>query len=136
MVYGFTLIYHLNDSSIFQWMHHPQKVLFQTALIILQNRICVINKSSLWLQKAELRCLLPRSLLDRGFFSECTAKIEGNDKCEDQVRSHSWSGQRKMPSYLNKLVFPDNFLTALRTIALQEDEIFQVSSMLEEVRVL
>ncbi|XP_030929491.1 uncharacterized protein LOC115955500 isoform X2 [Quercus lobata] len=84
-------------------------------------------------QKAELRCLLPRSLLDRGFFSECTAKIEGNDKCEDQVRSHSWSGQRKMPSYLNKLVFPDNFLTALRTIALQEDEIFQVSSMLEEL---
>ena len=79
---------------------------------------------------------MPRSLLDRGFFSEWTAKIEGNDKCEDQVRSHSWSGQRKMPSYLNKLVFPDNFLTALRTIALQEDEIFQVSSMLEEVQFL
>ena len=79
---------------------------------------------------------MPRSLLDCGYFSECTAKIEGNDKGEDQVRSHSWSGQRKMPSYLNKLVFPDNFLTALRTIALQEDEIFQVSSMLEEVRFL
>uniref|UniRef100_A0A2N9JB94 Uncharacterized protein n=1 Tax=Fagus sylvatica TaxID=28930 RepID=A0A2N9JB94_FAGSY len=84
-------------------------------------------------QKAELRCLLPRSLLDHGFFSECTAKIEQNNKSGDRVHNYSWSGQRKMPSYLDKLVFPENLLTALRTIALQEDELFQVSSLLEEL---
>jgi hypothetical protein len=33
-------------------------------------------------QKAELRCRLQRSLLDHGFFSECTAKRIGNDKCD------------------------------------------------------
>ncbi|KAL5166988.1 Ribulose-1,5 bisphosphate carboxylase/oxygenase large subunit N-methyltransferase, chloroplastic [Glycine soja] len=41
--------------------------------------------------------------------------------------------QRKMPSYVNKLVFPEKFMTTLRTIAMQEDELFKVSSMLEEL---
>jgi len=63
-------------------------------------------------------------------------KSKGNDKCEGRVCNYSWSGQRKTPSYLNKLVFPEKFLTALRTIALQEDELFQVQSMLEEVQFL
>jgi hypothetical protein len=102
----------------------------------LLNKICFINKSSLCSQKAELRCLLPRSLLDHGFFSERTAKGKGNDKCEGRVCNYSWSGQRKTPSYLNKMVFPEKFLTALRTIALKEDELFQVQSMLEEVQFL
>lgn len=85
-------------------------------------------------QKAELRCLLPRSLLDHGFFPVGIPKDEGNDSCRrDQVCSYSWSGERKMPSYLNKLVFPDKFLSALRIIAMKEDEIFQVSTLLEEV---
>ncbi|KAF8379405.1 hypothetical protein HHK36_028840 [Tetracentron sinense] len=85
-------------------------------------------------QKAEMRCLLPRSLLDHGFFPACTPQNEGSNKCSiDRVCNYSWSGQRKMPSYLNKLVFPEDFLTALRTIAMQEDEILQVSSLLEEV---
>lgn len=79
---------------------------------------------------------MPRSLLDHGFFSECIAKIEQNNKSGDRVHNYSWSGQRKMPSYLDKLVFPENLLTALRTIALQEDELFQVSSLLEEVQFL
>lgn len=38
-----------------------------------------------------------------------------------------------MPSYINKLVFPENFLTALRTIAMQENNISQVSEFLEEL---
>ncbi|PON85193.1 hypothetical protein TorRG33x02_190370 [Trema orientale] len=38
-----------------------------------------------------------------------------------------------MPSYLDKLVFPENFLSALRTIAMQEDEPFKVSTLLEEL---
>nr|AKM76813.1 SET domain-containing protein [Monsonia marlothii] len=79
-------------------------------------------------QKADMRCLLHRSLLDRGFFSE------GNNNTEvDQTCNYSWSGQRKIPSYVNKLVFPEGFLTTLRTIAMREDELFKVSSLLEEL---
>ena len=32
------------------------------------------------------------------------------------------------------MVFPEKFMTTLRTIAMQEDEVFKVSSMLEEVQ--
>ncbi|XP_038708297.1 uncharacterized protein LOC120003395 isoform X3 [Tripterygium wilfordii] len=84
-------------------------------------------------QKAELRCLLPKSLLDRGFFPASIPNNGCSDKCmTDKISNFSWSGQRKMPSYLNKLVFPEEFLTALRTIAMKEDELFKVSSLLEE----
>ncbi|THG06216.1 hypothetical protein TEA_019801 [Camellia sinensis var. sinensis] len=38
-----------------------------------------------------------------------------------------------MPSYVKKLVFPKDFFTNLRTIAKQEDEIYQVSSLLQEL---
>ncbi|CAL5400351.1 unnamed protein product [Camellia sinensis] len=57
-----------------------------------------------------------------------------NDKCTtDPFRNYSWCGQRKMPSHVKKLVFPEDFLTTLRTIAKQEDEIYQVSSLLQEL---
>lgn len=82
-------------------------------------------------QKAEMRCLLSKTLLDHGFFSN---KKETNGKCkENEVPNFSWSGQRKTPSYLNKLVFPEEFLTCLRTIAMGEDEIYKVTSLLQEV---
>ncbi|XP_020538444.1 uncharacterized protein LOC105643059 isoform X2 [Jatropha curcas] len=85
-------------------------------------------------QKGELRCLLPKSLLDHGFFPVGTPNNDNNGKCKnDPVCNFSWSGQRKTPSYINKLVFPDDFLTSLRTIAMQEDELYKVSSMLEEL---
>lgn len=100
-------------------------------------QIC-FNGNDLSLQKAELRCLLRKSLLEHGFFAAGHPKDGNNDnKLEvDRISSFSWSGQRRMPSYLNKLVFPENFLTALRTIAMQEDEISKVSSLLEEVQLL
>lgn len=85
-------------------------------------------------QKAELRCLLPRSLLNCGFFPTCTPKEEKRDtNAINLVSSFSWSGQRKMPSYINKLVFPEDFLTALRTLSMKEDELYRVASLLEEV---
>ena len=88
-------------------------------------------------QKAELRCLLPRSLLDNGFFPGGTRQKQSSHKCTvDRVSNYSWCGQRKMPSYVSKLVFPEDFLTALRTIAMQEDELYQVSSLLQEVCLL
>ena len=36
---------------------------------------------------------------------------------------------------MNKLVFPEMFLSTLRTIAMNEDELYQVSTLLEEVLV-
>lgn len=85
-------------------------------------------------QKGELRCLLPRSLLKNGFFLESTLP-EGTSKKDtgNQGFNYSWSGHRKMPSYTDKLIFPENFLTALRTITIKENEIYQVSSLLEEL---
>ncbi|KAL2892306.1 [Fructose-bisphosphate aldolase]-lysine N-methyltransferase chloroplastic [Bienertia sinuspersici] len=85
-------------------------------------------------QKAELRCLLPKSMLDHGFFSCLSSESKNlNGGAQDNVSSYSWSGQRKTPSYANKLVFPEDFLTTLRTIAMQENEIFNVQSLLEEL---
>lgn len=92
------------------------------------------NSEKFSLQKAQLRCLLPKSVLNHGFFPQTTSKIRESDE-KETVRScnFSWSGQRKMPSYMNKLVFSEDFLTGLRTIAMQEEEIYKVSAMLEEV---
>ncbi|KAL2233953.1 UNVERIFIED_CONTAM: hypothetical protein Sindi_1127500 [Sesamum indicum] len=85
-------------------------------------------------EKGELRCLLPRNLLKSGFFPEST--LPGGTSNKDsgsQGFNYSWSGQRKAPSYINKLVFPEEFLTALRTITMKENELYQVSSLLEEL---
>ncbi|KAK4379343.1 hypothetical protein RND71_001205 [Anisodus tanguticus] len=85
-------------------------------------------------QKAELRCLLPRSLLNRGFFPPSNSSVEDQDKSgSSQVCNYSWSGQRKTPSYLHKLVFPADFLNALRTLSMKENELYRVSSLLEEL---
>lgn len=85
-------------------------------------------------QKGEMRCLLPKSLLAHGFFQVNTQQKERDDKITaGQVCNYSWSGQRKIPSYVNKLVFPDDFLTVLRTIAMTEDQLFQVSSLLQQL---
>ncbi|POO00932.1 SET domain-containing protein [Trema orientale] len=84
-------------------------------------------------QNVEMRCLLPRGLLDHGFFQVGIRKIDDDGYKRESVCSYSWSGQRKMPSYLDKLLFPENFLSALRTIAMQEDELFKVSTLLEEL---
>lgn len=86
------------------------------------------------LQKAELRCLLPKSSLNHGFFSE--RNEDSKKSLVGQSYNYSWSGQRKVPSYLSKLVFPQEFLVALRTIAMQEHELRQVVSLLEEVKVV
>ncbi|KAG8391742.1 hypothetical protein BUALT_Bualt01G0218700 [Buddleja alternifolia] len=85
-------------------------------------------------RRGELRCLLRRSLLKNGFFPESTFLGGTSDKDTAGRDFHySWSGDRKMPSYVNKLIFPEEFLTALRTIAMKENELYQVSSLLEEL---
>ncbi|XP_048321771.2 uncharacterized protein LOC107432673 isoform X7 [Ziziphus jujuba] len=123
-LYGFVLD---NNPDDYLMVHYPVEALQSTPFSDSKAQL-------LEAQKAELRCLLPRSLLDHGFFTVDIPKDEGNDDCKhDKGCSYSWSGERKMPSYLNKLVFPEKFLSALRTIAMKEDELFQVSSLLEEL---
>lgn len=109
--------------------------MFHVAYAVMQVNKC-FHCFILWfLQKGELRCLLPRSLLNNGFFPESTFPGGTNHKdTGSRGFNYSWSGHRKMPSYINKLVFPEQFLTALRTITMKESEVYQVSSLLEEVR--
>ncbi|KAG2725005.1 hypothetical protein I3760_01G047000 [Carya illinoinensis] len=122
-LYGFVID---NNPDDYLMVHYPMEAIQNVPFS--DSKVQLLEA-----QKAELRCLLPRTLLDHGFFSESTEKSERTDKWEGRVCNYSWSGQRKLPSYLNKLVFPESFLTGLRTIALLEEQIFLVSSMLEEL---
>ncbi|GMH21694.1 hypothetical protein Nepgr_023536 [Nepenthes gracilis] len=123
-LYGFVIEDNPDD---YLMVHYPVEAL--------QNVSFSESKSQLLdAQKAEYRCLLPRSLLDHGFFPECCSGNISKDKpIIDRVCNYSWSGERKTPSYKNKLVFPEDFLTSLRTISMQEDELFKVSSLLAEL---
>ncbi|KAB1216230.1 [Fructose-bisphosphate aldolase]-lysine N-methyltransferase, chloroplastic [Morella rubra] len=121
-LYEFVIDDNLDD---YLMVHYPMEAIQSVPFSQLKSQLFEA-------QKAELKCLLPRSLLDQGYSLESTTRSEGNDSCENRVCNYSWSGRHKMPSYLNKLVFPENFLTAWRTIALKE-ELFQVSSKLEEL---
>ncbi|KAK2415116.1 SET domain-containing protein [Trifolium repens] len=121
-LYGFVIDGNKDD---YLMVHYPTEAI---------NTISFSESKSqlLEVQNAEMRCLLPKTLLDNGFFPLGTEKSGENKKCNN-VCNYSWSGQRKIPSYVNKLVFPEKFMATLRTIAMQEDELFKVSSMLEEL---
>ncbi|MQL95437.1 hypothetical protein Taro_028105, partial [Colocasia esculenta] len=112
------------------------KVTVHYPIEALQNVPFADSKAHLLeIQKAEFRCLLSKSLLDHGFFSgKLTEDVDRNNKPLNQHCGYSWSGQREVPSYLNKFVFPEEFLSALRIISLQEHELTQVSALLEEVK--
>uniref|UniRef100_A0A8I6YAJ3 SET domain-containing protein n=1 Tax=Hordeum vulgare subsp. vulgare TaxID=112509 RepID=A0A8I6YAJ3_HORVV len=124
-LYGFVVD---NNPDDYLMVHYPVEALRQ-----LQS--ADIKMKLIEMQKAELRCLLPTSLLDRGFFGTSTSSGEDDDnkKNASHFSSYSWSGQRKVPSYLKKNVFPQEFLSTLRTIAMQEHELEQVASLLGEV---
>lgn len=123
-LYGFVID---NNPDDYLMVHYPSEAL--------QSLPCSESKLQLLeAQKAGLRHLLPRSLLGHGFFSANSTLEESSDKIASvQLHTYSWCGQRKTPSYLNKLVFPEDLLTTLRTIAIQEDEIYQVASLLQEL---
>ncbi|KAL4188161.1 hypothetical protein AMTRI_Chr09g42690 [Amborella trichopoda] len=122
-LYGFVVD---NNPDDYLMLHYPTEALQQVP--------CAESKAQLLeIQKAEMRCLLGKSLLQNGFFSQNHSQNEDIMHPNVPVINYSWSGTRKAPSYLNKLVFPENFMTALRTIAMEEDELLQVSSLLEEL---
>nr|CAD1830375.1 unnamed protein product [Ananas comosus var. bracteatus] len=107
-------------------VHYPVEALQQVPFF---DRKSILME----IQEAELRCLLPKSLLDHGFFSNYPLEEEDNKRSSSLISNYSWSGRRKVPSYLSKLVFPQEFITALRTIAMKEDELDKVSSLLGEL---
>ncbi|XP_011035479.1 PREDICTED: uncharacterized protein LOC105133260 [Populus euphratica] len=123
-LYGFVID---NNPDEYLMVHYPVEAI--------QNVPFADSKMQLLeAQKAEMRCLLPKRLLAHGLFPAGTASNDDNGKGKaEKICSFSWSGQRRMPSYVNKLVFPEEFLTTLRTIAMQEDELFKASSFLEEL---
>lgn len=123
-LYGFVID---NNPDDYVMVHYPLEAI--QSVPFSESKLQLLEA-----QKAELKCLLPRGLLDHGFFPAGTPQKESNDKGNaGPVSNYSWCGQRKMPSYLTRLVFPEDFLTALRTIAMQEDELYQVSSLLQEL---
>lgn len=123
-LYGFIIE---NNPDDYIMVHYPGEAIHRVPFS--ESKIQLLEA-----QKAEMRCLLHRNLLGHGFFPASSVQKETDGKCRGkEVCNYSWSGQRKMPSYLNKLVFPDDFLTSLRTIAMREEELYQVSSLLEEL---
>ncbi|KAK9147700.1 hypothetical protein Scep_006457 [Stephania cephalantha] len=122
-LYGFVID---NNPDDYLMVHYPVEAI-QTVPFA-DSKLQLIKA-----QKAEMRCLLPRSLLDSGFFPSSPCHEEENKLNNGRACNYSWSGQRKMPSYLNKLIFPEEFLTALRTIAMKEEDLSVVSSLLHEL---
>ncbi|KAM0935771.1 putative [Fructose-bisphosphate aldolase]-lysine N-methyltransferase [Dioscorea sansibarensis] len=127
-LYGFVID---NNPDDYLMVHYPMEAF--------QNVPFADRKAKLLeIQKAEFRCLLPRCLLCHGFFPANSLQTGDQKKnSDDNLRfssvNYSWSGQRKVPSTLKNLVFPQEFLTTLRTISMQEDELCRVASLLEEL---
>ncbi|XP_039036913.1 protein-lysine N-methyltransferase EFM1-like isoform X2 [Hibiscus syriacus] len=123
-LYGFAVD---NNPDDYLMIHYPGEAIQNISFSEFKGQLLAA-------QKASLRCLLPKKLLARGFFPTGSSNDEANNTGEaDRICNFSWSGHRRTPSYLNKLVFPEDFMTGLRTIDMQEDEVSKVSSMLEEV---
>ncbi|KAK1376907.1 [Fructose-bisphosphate aldolase]-lysine N-methyltransferase [Heracleum sosnowskyi] len=123
-LYGFVID---NNPDDYLMVHYPSEAIqnvpfFESKLQLLEA------------QKGEMSCLLPRSLLGQGLFEASDKQKESNiNGTASHVCNYSWSGQRKLPSYIGKLVFPEKFMVSLRTIAMQEEDIYRVSSLLEEL---
>ncbi|KAL6606298.1 hypothetical protein ACP70R_041951 [Stipagrostis hirtigluma subsp. patula] len=128
-LYGFVLDNNPDDYlmvTLKTIVHYPVGALRQVQSADMKMKLLEI-------QKGELRCLLPRSLLDNGFFGIRCSEDKDKKKITNHFPSYSWRGQRKVPSYLHKIVFPQEFMSTLRTIAMQEHELEQVASLLGEV---
>ncbi|XP_078161005.1 SET domain-containing protein isoform X2 [Carex rostrata] len=122
-LYGFVIEGNPDD---YLMVNYPVEALEHVASADKKSRLLEI-------QSAEMRCLLPKTLLDIGFFSTSEKGHSTITRCATEVSNYSWSGERKAPSYLNRLVFPEEFMATLRTISMKDFEIDRVSSMLAEV---
>ncbi|MBA0847240.1 hypothetical protein Goshw_014910 [Gossypium schwendimanii] len=124
-LYGFVVD---NNPDDYLMIHYPGEAIQNISFSDFKGQLLVA-------QKAAMRCLLPKNLLDHGFFPTGSSNCKANNTSEadDRICNFSWSGHRETPSYLSKLVFPEDFMTALRTIAMKDEEVSKVSAMLEEL---
>lgn len=122
-LYGFVIE---NNPDDFIMVHYPKEALqrFNCAELKLQ----LLEE-----QKLQLRWLLPTSLLHKRVSSESSLPLEACKKDWSQMSGYSWSGHRKVPSYMDHLIFPEDLMAALRTIAMQEDDVHGVISLLTEL---
>ncbi|XP_057867439.2 uncharacterized protein LOC131074771 isoform X2 [Cryptomeria japonica] len=107
-------------------VHYPKEALQQidfteTKSLLLQQ------------QNLQLRWLLPESLLRKGNSNESSLTLDGCMKDSSQVLGYSWSGHRKLPSYMDHFVFPEDLMAALRTIAMKEENMHAIMSLLKEL---
>lgn len=96
----------------------------------------VVMPAHLLFQKLPLRWLLSSSLLKTGCVNQrnCEASPKSN-ALKEELYSHnySWSGRRKPPHILEKPVFPEELVAALRIIAMTQEEVQSATALLEEV---
>ncbi|XP_057780690.1 uncharacterized protein LOC130999206 isoform X2 [Salvia miltiorrhiza] len=120
-LYGFVI---KDNSDDYLMLHYPVEAI--SDMPFSEGKLLLLEE-----QKGELRCLLPRSLLNNGFFPESTSPRGTNSN--NRGFDYTCSGHRKPPSYADKLVFPEKLLTALRTVTMTETQLHQVYSSLEKL---
>ncbi|KAL1548716.1 hypothetical protein AAHA92_16914 [Salvia divinorum] len=123
-LYGFIV---KDNSDDYLMLHYPVEAI--SDMPFSEGKLLLLEE-----QKGELRCLLTRSLLDTGFFPGNTSPRGTKSREYDDDQGVDYKrARRKIPLYANKLVFPEKFLTALRTVTMKESELQQVYSLLEEL---
>jgi hypothetical protein len=95
--------------------------------------VCNCELKFITLQNLPLRWLVPSSELRRGFYEQLNLDSISKIPLEDIITGHSWTGHRKASPLANKVVFPEDLLTALRIVAMEEEDVYRVASMLEDV---
>ncbi|KAL2623487.1 hypothetical protein R1flu_003692 [Riccia fluitans] len=105
----------------------------------LERRECPEAKSQLLEhQELPLRWLLPRSILGGGYLNEHLSKESTSLQTPSEDKSqlahgYSWSGHRKPPTGVKFQVFPEDMMGALRIIAMTEEQVLGVQTLLEEL---
>lgn len=125
-LYGFVLVENPDD---YLMIYFPKQAL--------EYSVCSDTKSQLLEQlNLPLRWLVPSSELKRGFCCESNLHMLSETPAESGkpiITGHSWTGHRKSSALAEKVVFPEELLTALRIVSMEEDEVYHVVAMLEEI---
>jgi hypothetical protein len=122
-LYGFVMDTNPND---YLMIYFPKEALEKSA--------CNETKSQLLAElNLPLRWLLPSSELKMGFCGQGHPYTSAatTDRIHLETQKPIASGDTKPPQCL---MFPEDLLTALRIVAMEEDEVYRVVSLLEEVR--
>jgi hypothetical protein len=83
-----------------------------------------------------MRWLLPLSLLKDGSVNQQSIRPSStSDTLREQQgsRNYSWSGHRKPPDDADRQIFPEELMSALRIIAMSEEEMQNTTALLQEV---